>query len=132
MLSALVLVGGGLYAGHRLESVWGLPPAVGGMVIVAALCLVRPQMAARAEPATNRLIGWMGLFFVPALVTVAQSWSVLGERWWTTVAALILSTPVGVVVSVTVYRSLQRLSGSGAGRGDPAVAGGPGGTGTRP
>jgi putative effector of murein hydrolase LrgA (UPF0299 family) len=92
-----------------------LPGPVIGLFLLAAALLLRPRRAA-AEPVPaglgrlcDRLIGHMGLLFVPAGVGAIAEAAVLRQQAFPILTAILGSTVIGLIVTGRVLQRLTRV-----------------------
>ncbi|HEY2132980.1 MAG TPA: CidA/LrgA family protein [Acetobacteraceae bacterium] len=118
MLVSLAILFGAQLIGEMLRQALHLPlpgPVI-GMFLLAAGLVIRDRLRAPESEATpspltrtaNTLIGNMGLLFVPAGVGVMAELGVLRQDWLPILAALIISTVLGVVVTGLVMHHVSR------------------------
>jgi len=93
---------------------WPLPGPVVGMLILLALMLANGLLPAPVEtrfvtaPADG-LLANLAFLFVPAGVGVVNRLDVLAAHWAGLAAALVVSTLLGLVVTVLVFVGVSRL-----------------------
>jgi putative effector of murein hydrolase LrgA (UPF0299 family) len=91
-----------------------LPGPVLGMALLAALMLIYPPLYDKVRGLAEGLLAHLSLLFVPAGVGVVAHLDVLGEDGPALLAALVVSTVLGLSVSVLAFAGVQRLMGRGA------------------
>ncbi len=108
-------------AGETLVRLLGLPvpgPVLGILFLLALLAMTERRRAAAPEApvgkAADGLLAHLGLLFVPAGVGVAQSPELLLRNGPGVLAALVLSTVLTLLVTVGVFRLVQRRRGGDA------------------
>jgi holin-like protein len=94
-----------------------LPGPVLGMLLLL-VALAWPALRAPVQAATEGLLEHLSLLFVPIGVGVVAHLGVLGHHAPAIVAALVVSTWVGLAVSALVLRALWRDEAVGAVGGD--------------
>lgn len=99
-----------LCVGDLISGSFGLPVpgAVLAMGLAVLLCMVRPAIAERLEPAATLLIRHLSLLFVPAGVGVVAIAAQLSGEWLAVLVTLVLSTFASIVVTALVARALSR------------------------
>ena len=105
----------------------GLPlpgPVLGMLLLLAALAW--PALRAPVQAAAEALLAHLSLLFVPIGVGVVSHLGVLGHHAPAIVAALVVSTWIGLAVTALVLRALWRDDAVGA-AGAAGAAGGAGG-----
>lgn len=101
----------------RHVSGWPVPgPVLGILLLVAYLAvsdrLKRPRVAARAkavEDASDGLLAYLGVMFVPAGVGVVGKLDLLRENGPAIALVLLLSTAATLLVTVGTFRFVRRL-----------------------
>ena len=97
---------------------WPLPGPVVGMVLLLALLLANDQLDDPFDtgfvtgPADALLVN-LAFLFVPAGVGVVNRLDVLAAHWLGLAIALVVSTVIGLVVTVLVFVGVARLTGQG-------------------
>ncbi len=107
-----------------------LPGPLVGMVLLTILLVARGSTGAAAEravppsllSAANGLIVNMGLLFVPAGVGIITEIGILRREWLAILAALVVSTVLGLVVTGLVMHHVSRIVGAGRGAVPQAAA----------
>ena len=106
MISAIFLLLGCQLAGElaREAAHLALPGPVIGMFLLAAILLVRGGSSDKSAPTAlegvaGKLIGAMGLLFVPAGVGIVAQAHLLREAWLPILAAIIGSTLASLAVT---------------------------------
>jgi len=88
-----------------------VPGPVLGMALMAALLLAFPALWAVVRATAEGLLGHLSLLFVPAGTGVVAHLDRLGPDGPALIAALVLSTLAGLVVTVLTFVWLARLTG---------------------
>ena len=85
-------------------------PVIGIALFVAWLALRarRGRSLEREEKAADGLLGWLGLFFVPAGVGLMQHFGAVRENAWPLIATLLLSTAITMGVTALVFAKLMQ------------------------
>ena len=97
--------------------VLGLVILLAGLAAAAGRGLVTPEQIERTElgKLAGALLGTIGLLFVPAGVGVVQQLDRLATHGPALLATLVGSTILALVVTVLVFRAIQRLVGGRGG-----------------
>lgn len=83
-----------------------IPGPVIGLMLLFVLLRLRPQLIEQLRPAAEVLHRHLALLFVPAGVGVVMFLPRLRQEWLPIVAALIVSTAVGLIVTAWVAHRL--------------------------
>lgn len=113
MLEAVTLLLVFQLVGETLARLLALPvpgPVVGLALLFLAL-LIRPSLSPLLAPTVDGLLRHLGLLFVPAGVGVSLHLGLLEREWLPIVAALLISTVLGMITAALVLdRLLKRGS----------------------
>ena len=116
MIHALSLLFLCQLAGEVLVRAVGLPvpgPVLGMGLLFAGL-LVRGRSDPMLDAVADGILRRLSLLFVPAAVGVMQQAGLIAANWIAISAALVISTVLTLVVTVTVFVVVARLAGEGA------------------
>lgn len=119
MTASLAVILACQLAGEVVARGLGLPvpgPVLGMAAMLGVLWLRdrhAPALLAGVEPTGRFLLAHLSLLFVPAGVGVVGNLEVLSGHWLALVVALVLSTVLTLVVSVSVFRLVARGLGDG-------------------
>jgi len=126
MLHAMLALLGCQLAGEIIARGIGLPvpgPVI-GMGLLAAALLLRPAWTDAIRPTADGLLGVLSLLFVPAGVGVVDHLDRLGPDGPALFAALVVSTLLGLAVTMATFAALARRSagpdGTGTGSAEDA------------
>lgn len=96
---------------------WPIPgPVLGILLLFAVLCvhghLRKPEAAEQGDvaKAADALLANLGLVFVPAGVGISQHYGLILDNGVALVAALAVSTVLTLIVTVSVFRAVSRVS----------------------
>lgn len=117
---AAVAVGGlpiavALAVGAGVERVTGIPAVVAGLVALTAALVACPRLLEVTQPAADVLLRLLPALFVPLVAGVAGAGDEVLAAWPAALVAVLVSVPVGFVVTARV-----------AGRGREGTPGAPG------
>lgn len=106
----LVVILACLWLGEAMNAFFDLPipSAVLGMLLLLSLLLIRGQVSPGLAQASHWLLRYMSLFFVPAGVGVVLYLTELYQHGWALVAALVISTLLGLVVTGWTFQRLAK------------------------
>lgn len=115
MLEAITLLFLCQLAGEALVRLSGLafPGPVLGMGIMLALLVAAGRSGAALDRVSDTIMKNLGLFFLPATVGVVQQIELIAAHWIAIAAAVIVSTVLTLLVTVTVFRATSRMMGHG-------------------
>jgi len=116
MVNALTLLFVCQLAGEVVVRALGVtfPGPVLGMGLLFAGLLVRGQSGAALDGVADGILRHLSLLFVPAAVGVMQQAGLIAQNWLAISAALVVSTLMTLVVTVTVFRAVVRLTAARA------------------
>lgn len=111
MLHAIAILLSCQLAGQVAVTALGLalPGPVLGMALLAGLMFAFPRLYALVQDLANGLLAHLSLLFVPAGVGVVAHLHLLADNGIALLAALVVSTITGLVVSVLVFAGVLRL-----------------------
>lgn len=121
MIEALALILVCQLAGEVAVLVSGMPVPgpVLGMLLLLAWLWWRGGISERVERTADTLLGNLSLLFVPAGVGVMIHWGRVQEQWAGIAAALLIGTPLAILVTALTMAGVQwllaRRRGSGRG-----------------
>lgn len=123
LLARLLAFGGlcvALLAGGELAAFAGVPVpgAVMGLLLLLAGLFIANKMPAALEDMAGLLIRHLNLFFVPAGVGLMAYAALVAKDIWPILAALFISTLLGLAVTAFVFKWLVLLQEEGDGDGD--------------
>ena len=101
-------------AGEFLSRFLGLPlpgPVIGMALLVLGLLLMK-QVPDWLETTSDNLLQHLSLLFVPASVGLVQYLDRIGAEWLPILAALIVSTLLGIAASALTFVVVARLVGA--------------------
>lgn len=96
---------------------WPIPGPVIGMLLLLAGLVLRGGMSEELDRVTAGLLDHLSLLFVPAGVGVMLHWTMIRAEWVAVLAALVLSTLLGLIATALTMKAVIRLRGP-AGRSD--------------
>lgn len=111
-------------AGDVIARTLALPvpgPVIGIVLLLVIMVIARylpkgeRSAGGQIETAADSLLGWLGLFFVPAGVGISQHFDLVAANGPALALVLILSSALTLVVTVWVFIIARRLVGA---RGD--------------
>lgn len=85
-----------------------LPGPVIGLVLLLVLLIARGGPDEPMRAASQRLLQYLSLLFVPAGVGVVTQLDVLGRNWLPVALSILVSTALGLVVTGWVMARLSR------------------------
>lgn len=85
-----------------------LPGPVIGLLLLLVLLIVRGGPDEPMRAASQRLLQYLSLLFVPAGVGVITQLDVLGRNWLAVALSILISTALGLVVTGWVMARLSR------------------------
>jgi holin-like protein len=88
------------------------PGPVLGMGLLFAGLLLRGRSFAALDVSADTLLRNLSLLFVPAAVGVVQQAGLIAENWLAISAALVASTLLTLIVTVSTFRVVARWQGS--------------------
>lgn len=86
-----------------------IPGPVLGMVLLAAILILRRRIPAALEQAADTLLRHLSLFFVPAAVGIIANTASIAREWLPLAASLAGSTILTIAVTALVFRAVDRL-----------------------
>lgn len=98
-----------------------VPGPVVGMVLLAALMLVKAPLPSALVDTANGLLKHLSLLFVPAGVGVVQQLDRLGSEGVRLMAVIVLSTAITLTVTAVTFAGVARLMGGRARAEGPKV-----------
>jgi holin-like protein len=101
------------FAGELIRTVTGLPvpgPVIGMVLLLIAL-LAKLPVSAGIHATSRKLLGYLGLLFVPAGAGIVTRLPMIGAHWLPIVIAVVGSTIITMVITALVMRGLERLRG---------------------
>jgi holin-like protein len=90
------------------------PGPVLGMGLLFAGLLFRGRSDPALDGVADGILRHLSLLFVPAAVGVMQQAGLIAQNWLAISAALVVSTLMTLVVTVTVFRAVVRLTAARA------------------
>jgi holin-like protein len=95
---------------------WPLPGPVVGMILLLMLLLVNDALPEPVETGfvtgpADGLLANLAFLFVPAGVGVVNKLDILAANWVGLAVALVVSTVIGLAVTVLVFVGVARLAG---------------------
>ena len=90
---------------------WPFPGPVVGMALLFFVLLVRGTVSHELRAGTNGLLQHLSLLFIPAGVGIMLHWQRIVDEWLPIVVAVILSTFIGLIVTVL---TVQFMAGDDA------------------
>ncbi|MEZ5788022.1 MAG: CidA/LrgA family protein [Xanthobacteraceae bacterium] len=91
-----------------------VPGPVVGMVLLAALMLLKAPLPSELGDTVDTLLKHLSLLFVPAGVGVVQHFDRLRGEGFQLLAVVVLSTAITLVVTAVVFTAVAHLMGPGA------------------
>ena len=91
----------------------GLPGPVIGLVLLFCALLARGRSGPELRVASSGLLRHLSMLFVPAGVGVVTQLGALRENWKPVVAAIVVSTALGLAVTGWVMQRLSRGTAQG-------------------
>lgn len=112
MITALTLLFLCQLAGEVIVRTLGItfPGPVLGMGLIFLGLMVAGRSNATLDAVADTLLKNLSLLFVPAAVGVIQQAGLIAENWLAISAALIASTVLTLLVTVTTFRAVARLT----------------------
>lgn len=89
-----------------------LPGPVLGMVLMVAVLMLSPRLAALVQPVAQGILSHMSLLFVPAGAGVVGHIATLGADGLPIFLALLGSTVLAIAAGALTFAGVARLSGS--------------------
>jgi holin-like protein len=114
MLKAIAILLVFQLAGEFVSRFLGLPlpgPVLGMALLLVGLMLLK-DVPAWLESTSENLLRHLSLLFVPASVGLVQYLDRIGAEWLPIVAALVLSTILGIAASAVTFVVVARLVGT--------------------
>jgi holin-like protein len=96
--------------GEAIHRLTGLPlsgPII-GMVILLGVMIARKGPSPELRNSSNALLGYLSLLFVPAAVGIMPHLSLLRAQWLPVLAALLVSTFLGMGTAALVVQAVNR------------------------
>jgi holin-like protein len=110
MLKALFYIFFFLALGELIKHLFNIPIAgnIIGMILIFIVLKLKILKLATVKPASDKLIKYLVLFFVPYGVGIMVYFDIIKAQWITILVAAGLSTLITLYITAIIYQKLEK------------------------